>query len=65
PSGEPVARNWRGPYLRKGLPLDPWGRPYVYRSPGERNPHGYDLYSLGRDGRDGGTGEDTDLGREP
>src|SRR6476620_4004473 len=34
PSGSPAARNWRGPYLKKAVPLDPWGRPYVYRSPG-------------------------------
>ncbi|MBC7897220.1 MAG: type II secretion system major pseudopilin GspG [Cytophagaceae bacterium] len=52
---------WRGPYLRKDIPLDPWGRGYVYRSPGERNPNGYDLSSLGRDGKVGGTGEDADL----
>jgi general secretion pathway protein G len=58
-------RNWRGPYLRKAVPPDPWGRPYVYRSPGDRNPHGYDLYSLGRDGREGGEGEDADVGRDP
>lgn len=52
---------WRGPYLRKDIPLDPWGRGYLYRSPGERNPNGYDLSSLGRDGKVGGTGEDADL----
>jgi len=41
---------WNGPYLKGGsVPADPWGRPYVYRSPGE---HGnYDIYSLGPDGR--------------
>ena len=63
PQGEPQPRNWRGPYLRKPVPLDPWGHPYVYRSPGEHNP--YDLFSLGRDGHEGGTGEDADIGREP
>jgi general secretion pathway protein G len=57
----PVPLNWRGPYLRKAVPLDPWGRPYLYRSPGERNPGGYDLSSLGMDGRTGGAGEDTDI----
>lgn len=61
PSGEPAARDWRGPYLKKPIPLDPWGRPYVYRSPGERNPQGYDLLSLGRDGQPGGAGEDVDV----
>ncbi|MGH2607717.1 MAG: type II secretion system major pseudopilin GspG [Tepidiformaceae bacterium] len=61
PAGEPAARNWRGPYLRKAVPLDPWGRAYVYRSPGEKNPQGYDLVTLGRDGKAGGEGEDADI----
>jgi general secretion pathway protein G len=61
PQSEPAARNWRGPYLRKAVPLDPWGRAYVYRVEG----NGYALYSLGRDGKEGGEGEDTDIGREP
>ena len=52
---------WRGPYLRQAVPLDPWGRPYVYVSPGIANPASYDLYTLGKDGRIGGTGEDADL----
>jgi general secretion pathway protein G len=58
--GEPVT-NWRGPYLRRTVPLDPWGRPYAYVSPGEQNPGQYDLYTLGRDGNVGGTGEDADI----
>jgi len=50
---------WGGPYLSKGIPKDPWGREYAYRFPGE---HGdYDLISLGRDGREGGSGEDADI----
>lgn len=49
----PSARNWRGPYIKRGIPSDPWGRPYVYRSPGQHNVSGYDLYSLGPDGREG------------
>src|SRR5437773_9207137 len=61
PSGDPEARNWRGPYLRKALPLDPWGRPYIYMSPGEHNPSGYDLSTLGRDGQPGGEDEDADI----
>jgi len=61
PSGEPQARNWRGPYLRKTIPLDPWGRPYTYKSPGDVNAESYDLLSLGRDGQPGGTGEDADI----
>ena len=61
PLAEPRPRNWRGPYLRKDVPSDPWGRPYVYRSPGVANPWGYDLMSLGRDGREGGEREDADI----
>jgi general secretion pathway protein G len=61
PTGDPAARNWRGPYLKKAVPLDPYGRPYVYRSPGEVNHDSYDLLSLGRDGASGGAGEDADI----
>jgi len=61
PVGEPEARNWRGPYLRKEIPLDPWGRPFIYKSPGEVNADSYDLLSFGRDGAAGGTGEDADV----
>ncbi len=53
--------NWRGPYLRKEVPMDPWGRPFVYASPGARNPNGFDILTLGRDGKDGGAGEDADI----
>jgi general secretion pathway protein G len=51
---------WSGPYLSKnGVPPDPWGRPYRYKTPGD---HGdYDLTSLGADGQPGGTGENTDV----
>ena len=51
----------RGPYLKKAVPLDPYGRPYVYRSPGDSNPDSYDLLTLGRDGTLGGNGEDADV----
>jgi general secretion pathway protein G len=61
PTGGPAPLNWRGPYLKKAVPLDPWKRPYIYRSPGESNPTGYDLLSLGRDGKSGGEGEDADI----
>lgn len=54
-------RNWRGPYLSRIVPLDPWGRAYVYMSPGQANPQSFDLYSLGRDGKAGGEGEDADI----
>ncbi len=51
--------NWAGPYLPKPVPKDPWGHDYVYRCPGE---HGdYDLFSYGRDGQEGGEGEDADI----
>ncbi len=46
------ASNWNGPYLEK-KPVDPWGREYVYKSPGAHRTYDYDLYSLGRDGQDG------------
>ena len=52
--------NWTGPYLKKAVPNDPWGRPYVYRVPGSKGD--YDLYSLGKDGKPGGSGEDADIG---
>jgi general secretion pathway protein G len=57
PSGE---SNWAGPYLKKGVPADPWGRPYLYQQPGT---HGgdFELQSFGKDGRPGGGGEDADL----
>ena len=61
PATSPQPRNWAGPYLKKRVPQDPWGNPYVYRSPGETNPDSYDLMSLGRDGSPGGEGEDADL----
>jgi general secretion pathway protein G len=44
--------NWNGPYLKSnGVPTDPWGHPFQYRSPSERQGHDYDLYSLGPDGK--------------
>lgn len=56
PQNEP---KWNGPYLKKDVPLDPWGRPYIYKQPGE---HGeFDLISLGSDGQPGGTGEAADV----
>ena len=47
------AKNWRGPYLKKGIPNDPWGAPYIYESPGQYNENGYDILSLGPDARKG------------
>jgi len=48
------AQNWKGPYLKKGVPADPWGNAYVYTYPGKNNAKGYDLMSVGPDGRAGG-----------
>lgn len=51
---------WKGPYLMKAVPPDPWGKPYVYRLPGANN-HEFDLITLGLDGQPGGSGEDADI----
>jgi general secretion pathway protein G len=51
---------WDGPYLKKNVPPDPWGNPYMYRSPGANGP--YDLFSYGADGVQGGDGEGKDIG---
>jgi general secretion pathway protein G len=56
PDNEP---KWNGPYLQKDVPPDPWGRPYIYKMPGE---HGdFDLLSLGKDGQPGGDGDNVDI----
>lgn len=50
---------WAGPYLKKAIPNDPWGQPYVYQQPGA---HGdFDLLSYGKDGQPGGSGEAADI----
>src|ERR1700704_3706245 len=56
PASEP---KWAGPHPRKDVPLDPWGKPYVYKIPGEKGD--FDLVSYGKDGQPGGTGENADL----
>lgn len=56
PNDEP---KWQGPYLQKQVPLDPWGKPYVYRSPGQNTE--FDLLSNGKDGQPGGEGENADI----
>lgn len=61
PSGEPTARNWRGPYLKRRIPVDPWGRAYRYESP-VQGADDYEIVTMGRDGTPGGSGEDADLG---
>ena len=50
---------WDGPYLKKDLPLDPWGKAYVYKSPGEHGP--FDIVSYGADGAPGGDEDNRDI----
>lgn len=45
------AQSWRGPYLQKDIPNDPWSNAYIYESPGKNNPSGYDISSMGPDGQ--------------
>lgn len=56
PEGE---EKWRGPYLKKEIPSDPWGNPYLYQSPGRNG--GYEIVSHGADGREGGEDDDADI----
>jgi general secretion pathway protein G len=57
PSDEPA---WAGPYLSKALPTDPWGKPYLYKNPGDDG-HEFDVVTLGHDGQQGGDGIDKDI----
>jgi len=57
PANEPM---WHGSYLKKGVPLDPWGNAYVYKMPGSDD-HEYEIVSYGADGKQGGTGDDADI----
>ena len=61
PSGTPLARNWNPQGYLKSLPIDPWGTPYQYLNPGTHSA-GYDLFSFGADGVQGGEGFATDIG---
>jgi general secretion pathway protein G len=64
PADAALAKRWRGPYLDDALPLDPWGNAYQYALSGaEGQP--FALYSLGADGKRGGTGDDADIGIRP
>lgn len=56
PANEP---KWDGPYLSKAVPLDPWGKPYIYRYPGQKAE--YELFTLGKDGAPGGSGDAADV----
>jgi general secretion pathway protein G len=53
-------KKWRGPYLMKEVPQDPWGHPYLYRQPGP-NGTDYQILSYGKDGQPGGNGDDADI----
>lgn len=53
------ADNWHGPYMQKAVPLDPWGTPYAYHSPGTQGD--YDLSSYGKDRQPGGTDDAADI----
>ncbi len=56
PGGE---KKWDGPYLKKKVPLDPWGNPYIYKFPGDHED--YDIISYGADGNPGGEGKNVDV----
>ena len=56
----PDEAKWNGPYLQKSIPLDPWGKPYVYRSPAQGGGD-FDLLAYGRDGQPGGEGDQADV----
>ena len=63
---EPTDANTAGSYRKGGyiskLPMDPWGRPFIYKRPAEKSDKPYDLYSLGADGQEGGEEENADIG---
>lgn len=59
PADQADALKWRGPYLKKRVDKDPWGNSYVYKAPGEKAD--YELSSLGSDGKEGGSGDGTDI----
>ncbi|MDN4052422.1 type II secretion system major pseudopilin GspG [Massilia sp. YIM B02763] len=54
-----AAAKWNGPYLKKGVPVDPWGHTYQYRAPGTKAE--YEVLSLGKDGQPGGEGDNADI----
>jgi general secretion pathway protein G len=59
-----TVKNWRGPYVKKGMPKDPWGNGYVYKQPGVNNASSYDLSSAGSDGQEGTTDDITNWEKE-
>ncbi|MDP2367515.1 type II secretion system major pseudopilin GspG [Rhodoferax sp.] len=63
PTDAALAARWKGPYLDGAVPLDPWGNPYVYK-PVATGSRPFSVYSLGADGKPGGSGNDQDIGLE-
>lgn len=62
PTTAPRPNNWSGPYLdKKKVPKDPWGYKYHYQYPGKHNDHKYDIWTLGGDNKEGGSGENADV----
>ena len=62
PSGDPVPRRWSpGGYAKRDQISDPWGLPYEYQAPGDHNERGFDLFSYGPDGLEGGEEENADI----
>ena len=57
----PAPANWNGPYIDTPNFIDPWNNPYVYRQPSTHYGYDYDLYSMGKDGKVGGTDLDEDI----
>lgn len=53
--------NWRGPYIKKAVPADPWGNAYIYKAPSSEPGKDYDIISYGKDGKAGGLGDDADV----
>ena len=53
------AAKWNGPYLKKDVPQDPWGHPYIYKTPGSKGD--YEILSYGKDGQPGGSGDGADI----
>lgn len=56
-----AGERWKGPYTKKPIPLDPWGEPYNYASPGTHTSNAYEIWSYGRDRQEGGEGYDADI----
>ena len=63
PELDPVPLRYKSSGYINDLPLDPWGRTYLYLYPGRGPEHEYDLYTLGADGKTGGGGQDADIAR--